>query len=199
MPTADPTSSAKREIATTSALLTGFTEAGLITKPSADNVALAAGQFKQLKVWQGELEKKEKAITGPINEALKQVRALFKPTKERLESLIDSVRNGIDRYNRDAKAVLDAKQERLEEKVDKGTLSERSADIKLARAQAQSNVDVIPTRKHKVVHVTDEAKVPDEYWIIDWPSLRAAALKADKQKKKIPGVVVEEEELVVNR
>lgn len=189
----DVQASAKREIATTSALLSGF-EVALITQVTPTNVATATLQFKQLKGWEKELETKEKGITGPLNEALKQVRDLFRPTKVRLASLVTNVRGALDAYNREVQAELAAKAARLEAKVEAGTLSERSADIKLARAQSASAVDVIPTRKRKVVR-WDEAKVPDEYWVIDEPRLRADVLGGVKVK----GAWIEEEESVVNR
>lgn len=166
----------------------------LVTKPtSATEVATATAQFNQLKSIEKEVKAKETGITSPLNLALKNVRALFTPVKDRLATAISSVRSGLDTYNREAQLELQRQREKLERKVESGKVSESKAGRLMAELGSDLGAGVIPTRKHKVVKVVDEAKVPDRYWFIDEQMIRKDALAG----VKIPGVEVVEEELVV--
>ena len=190
-----PTSTeAEREIQTLSPSL-ALLESHLLSKvEDAGQAAVAIGQFRQLKEMEKQLTAKKKEITSPLNEALKKVRQLFAPLEERLENAISLSRNALDIHNRQVQAELEAKRERLEAKVEAGTVSETKANRLMTKAGTSAGVGIIPTQKRKFVKILDEEKIPRMYFDINVSRIRQTLLEG----KKVPGATLEEEEIVGN-
>lgn len=191
-----PTSVAATEVARTEQFLEGVVKQGLIAKPAnATDAATATSQFGWLKDKEKELKERETAITKPLNDALKGVRALFAPVRDRLAGMITQVKSGLEQYNADVEAALEKQRAKLAHKVEAGALTEGQAKREIVKAATAGGAGVIPTSKHRVVVVIDEAKVPDRYWVLDMVKVRRDALDG----RRIPGVEVREEQRVVNR
>ena len=115
-------------------------------------MALAAGEdLKQVKALAREIEEKRTAITGPINRALKEVNALFKPAQEWLaeaERLLKGALLGFqaeqDRIAREAQAKADEEvrreREKLEQQAAKAELKGKIEKAEGLRDQAQAQI-----------------------------------------------------------
>lgn len=176
----------------------------LVTRSSRDLVlrptttaeaSTAASQFKQLKELEKRIKDEQDKITKPLNEALKNARALFAPFFDRTATLIASVRKGLGEYDAGVQAALDKQRAKLERKVQAGTITEDDAKVAVTRAAVAKGAGVVPTTTHRVVVITKPEVVPDRYWVLDEVLIRKEALAG----RKIPGVEVREEKLVVNR
>ena len=75
----------------------------------------ASSQLTQLKDKLKEVDADEKAITAPINKSLREIRAKYKPVKERLENGITIIRNALNTYKRIEDAKREADRKALEE------------------------------------------------------------------------------------
>ncbi len=144
------------------------------------------GQVKKL------VKEKKEAITKPLNEGLKQVRALFSPIEEQIEAAENLIKGKMLDYSRLLAKIEAEKKPEIEEKVQNGEMNIETAVKKLDKLAEKK--DAIPTRKIKKLSITDREKIPDEYWIIDEVKLRADLLAG----KEIPGAKMVEEEIIVN-
>jgi len=119
-------------------------------KVSSPEMALAAGEdLKQVKALAREIEEKRTAITSPINRALKEINALFKPAQEWLaeaERLLKSALLGFqaeqDRIAQEAQAKADEEarkeRERLEHQAAKAEAKGKIEKAEGFREQAQA-------------------------------------------------------------
>lgn len=166
----------------------------LVTHPkTAADLAVANEQFIQLKDIEKRLLDREREILGPLNEAIRSVRAMFAPLKDRLTKAITDLRFGLAEYNARTTATLEKLDEKLERKVHSGLLTRGQASHELAKAGEKAGTGALATREHKTVVVTDPEKVPDLYWTIDMVHVRKDALAG----RTIPGVEVKVEQIVV--
>jgi len=120
-----------------------------VTSPEA---ALAAGEdLRLVKALARQLEEKRTAITGPINKALKEVNALFKPAQEWLaeaERLLKGALLGFqaeqDRIARELQAKADEEarkeKEKLEQQAEKAEAKGKIEKAGELREQAQAHL-----------------------------------------------------------
>ncbi len=106
----------------------------------------AADDLKAVKALAKQLEQKRTAITGPINQALREVNALFKPAKEWLsqaEQLLKgkllAYQNEQDRIARELQAEADALAKKEQEKLDRRA-AKAEAKGKAEKAEALRRV-----------------------------------------------------------
>jgi colicin import membrane protein len=153
-----------------------ITYAYKVTSPEA---ALAAGEdLKLVKALARQLEEKRTAITGPINKALKEVNALFKPAQEWLaeaERLLKSALLGFqadqNRIAREAQAKADQEarkeREKLEQQAARAEIKGKIEKAEELRDQAQAQVAPIvssaePKLSGIVTRETWKAEVTDK-------------------------------------
>lgn len=169
----------------------------LMTEPTdANEVAIAVGHRALLKDIAKDVKAKKDGIIKPLNESLKRVRELFKPIEEQIEESIASVTNGLAEYNRKAQEELEAKRERLDERIEEGEITEEKASRIFDKASDKIGAAIIPTRSVRQIQIVDESKIPDKYWVLDMVAIRRDAIT---HEIKIPGVAVVIEEQIVNR
>lgn len=140
---------------------------------------------------------KKESITKPLNEALKNVRSLFAPIENILESANDLMRQKMLSYNEKIKRENAVKEAEIVKKVEQGEMTIDKASVKMEKLDAKEAG--VPTRKNKVIEIVDETKVPQKYFKIDMILLRADALAADKLGAIIPGVIVKEVDVIVSK
>lgn len=160
---------------------------------------------KKLGKWiTGEKEK----IVKPMREAMNAARRLFAPLEDQVESAEKKIKTEMIAYQTKKEAEQRKKETSIEKRVESGQLKEETGVRKLGElGEVKSNVQAesgsAAFKKVKAVRVIDKDKVPDEYWIIDMVTVRAAALTASKTQDKlgevIPGVEVYEETQVASR
>lgn len=132
------------------------------------------------------LDAKKKAITTPLNTALKEVRNLFKPVEDAGKSFVadlDSVMIGY--LNKEKEKQL----KRAEKRAAKASSKQEAADILEAAKNDKPAVASVGTVVKEVwaFKVVDQSKIPDEFWVVDTVALRKAVM-ANPEGCKIPGV-----------
>ena len=147
-----------------------------ITTP--ETAVAAAGDLKLIKGLSKELEAKRTAITGPINQALREVNALFKPAKEWLAQAERLLKDKLltysaeqDRIARERQAEADAlarkEREKLERRAAKAEEKGKAEKAEVLRDVAETTaapviesaapkLDGIATRETWKAVVTDE-------------------------------------------
>lgn len=139
-----------------------------------------------------QLQAKKDAIVKPINEALRQIRALFAPVEEKIAKAEGSIKSAILMYNSEIQAKLAAKQAETAKKVEAGEMTITKAAAQVERVAVKTAA--IPTRKVKEIEIVDDAQIPDQYWVLDMVRIRKEAIFGNQQ---IPGVKVVEKEIIV--
>lgn len=144
-----------------------FLENAKKSKVTSSEMAIGAGyDLKEIKKLGKELEQKRTSITGPINKALKEINALFKPAKNWLAEAERIVKGKLlyyqaeqDRIAQEAQRKADdearKKQERLEstaKMADFVGMDDKAEDLR-ERAQSQE-APVIKSAAPKIEGVT---------------------------------------------
>ena len=107
-------------------------EGYIITTPEQ---ALNAGEdLKEIKALKRQLEKKRTAITGPINKALREVNALFRPAKKWLDDAEGFMKSKLLTYQRKQDAIAQEAQRKADEKARK---RREKLEAKAAAARAE--------------------------------------------------------------
>lgn len=149
------------------------------------------GTFKK------DVQAKKDGIVKPLNEALKNAKALFSPIEDYISQAEYKVKSQMLSWNQKVQAELVKKEAEVTKAVEAGVMPIATAGAKIERAQAK--VEAIPTRKVQKLQIVDANLVPKEYWVIDEVLLRSAALLAKQGGREIPGVKIVEEEIIVMR
>lgn len=128
------------------------------------------------------IDEKEKSITKPINDSLKQIRDMFRPYKTQVEDEKARIGAILNTYTREEEAKKKLAEARAVARLEKGTMREETVVRKLALIEAQA-----PDTKGKTTSVLkctliDITKVPAKYLI-----LNEALVKEDFRA----GVIVE--------
>lgn len=168
-----------------------------ITTP--EEFASATNLKAKLKEIGKSITEKKEAITKPLNVALKNARALFAPLEEQFESAENIVGKKLIAWKQAEDARIKEEEAKIAARAEKGTIKMETAERKLEELGEKKTETTIHTdhgqvqfRKIKKVRVTDEAQIPDKYWVIDMVTLRKEALAG----VVIPGAEVYEEETV---
>lgn len=157
-----------------------------------DDQMLAAGDVrKKIKVVGKMIKDKKEAITKPLNDALKQVRELFRPLEdgyEQAESLIASkmleYQKLVDAEKRRIEAEAQKKLDDAARDLEAGKITEKEAEkiekkveTKLEKApEVIKKSDSFHTRTVKKFRIVDEALIPREYLFVDEVKIRRAML-----------------------
>jgi signal transduction protein with GAF and PtsI domain len=141
------------------------------TQDDYDNV-VALG--KKVSAYIKSIDTKEKAITKPINDSLKQIRDLFRPFKETAEAKKSEIKTVLAAFLHEQEQARKREEERIAARVEKGTLKESTAVNKLATLEEQATVTSGTTTSVLRVKLVDIKAVPAEYLILDEAKVKAA-------------------------
>lgn len=133
---------------------------------------------------------KKNGILKPINEAVKNIRALFAPIEEKIEKGDMLVRSKMLEYSAELKKKIDEQNKKLAPQVASGKVTFTEAAKQITKVQEKK--EAIPIKKIKEVIITDRNLIPDDYWIIDVVKLRRDVLAG----LPIPGTKVGEREII---
>ena len=145
-------------------------------------------------------QEKEKMIK-PLREAMSVERGRWAVIEEQVDQAEARLKRAMIDYQDEKMAEQRRKEESIAKRAEAGQLRPETAVKKMEElGEVKNNVQVeagsAAFRKVKQVVVIDKDKVPDQYWIIDMTTLRAAALSESKSTGKlgevIPGVLVQE-------
>lgn len=144
--------------------------ANLATITNDEQLTEATNLLGQVKAFQKEVKAKKAAILDPLKESMAEVKELFKPLEERHAALETVLKPAMLAYHdaKDAAAVKEA--ERIERRLDKGTMKietgmARLAEIDQARSSIQGDSGAAQFRQGaQKVRVLDPFSLPAEYF-----------------------------------
>lgn len=128
-----------------------------------------------------EITKRKEGITKPLNEALKNARALFSPIEDQYENAENIVGKKLIAYKQKVEAENLEKEAKIAERVEKGTMKIETAERKLDEIKTPEKTITtahgqVQFRKIAKIRITNENIIPQRYWIIDQVLLRKDVL-----------------------
>lgn len=143
------------------------------------------------------IKDKKESVTKPLNEALKNARNLFNPIEDQFASAEKILKGKLLAYKREVDEEARRKEEQYAARVERGTMKADTAEQKIAEVDridttTKGDVGRVQVRKVKKVRIADESSLPREYLTPDMVKIRRDALGG----KEIPGVIIEEEEVI---
>lgn len=126
----------------------------------------------------------EKKITKPINDSLKLIREKYKPFKNKVEAVKQEIKDKMELWFKEEEKNKRIEEERINARLEKGTLKESTAVNKLATLEmnkAQTSGGMTSVLKVKLI---DIKQVPAEYLLINESAIKSAF----REGKEISGV-----------
>lgn len=182
---------------------------------SPEAYVLSADRLKAIKGIQRQIEEAEKAITKPMNDALKAARDLFRAPRAAADKAESLIKRAILTYQQEQSRIQAEAQRKADEsarkereklaeqarKAEAAGKTEKAEEIQQrAAAVVAPIVQVSPpkiagmsTREVWKFEVTDAAMVPREYMVVDETRIRKV-VQALKSDCNIPGVRVYKED-----
>ncbi len=160
----------------------------VLSQPTFEQARAKRIEVKGIK---NQVNEKKESITKPLNEALKNVRSLFRPIEDKLKLIDDYLKSQVLTYNSKLIAEKEQREKEAEKKVEKGETIEKATK---GLTKTNEKLEVIKTRKLKKVRIIDESKLPREYLIPDEQKIKAALLSGIK----VEGAELYEETIAVN-
>ena len=159
----------------------------LVIKTQSD-MSVAADLLEGIKRAKEVITNRRKEITQPIMDALKSVKDLFSPLEDALKSADDLVRSQVKMYVTIVEQKAEAKREKIEARLEKGTLRQDTALQMLSEVEAPEKTThgvagKITIRTIQKLEIFDESLLPREYLVPD----RLAITKALYAKVEVAG------------
>lgn len=128
-----------------------------------------------------DIKVKKETITKPLNAALKAAREMFAPVEAMFANADATVGRKLLDYKRKIDEENRKKESQIAARVEKGTMRLDTAEKKLEQLpqiQKTTHTDAgaVQFRVIKKVRIIDEAKIPDQYWVLDMVAVRRDAL-----------------------
>lgn len=146
-----------------------------------------------------QLEEDKQKITKPINDALKEIRARYKPLENKLEDIILNIRKSMTSYQTEQMRLQKIEEEKIANRVAKGTLKAETGIRKLE--ELPQTADKISTQSGKIsfktvkkFEVIDITLIPHKYLIVNDTAIRDAM----KAGIELPGCKYFEEQVPIN-
>lgn len=170
-----------------------------VTITTQEEYAGAIDLVSKLKDAGSKIKNLKESITKPLNEGLRNARALFAPIEEQFENAERIVKTKLLDYKRKVDEEARAAEAKIAARVEKGTLKLETAEKKIDAIErventTQGKVGAIQIRVTKKVRITDANALPREYLVPNDVLIRKDALSG----KVIPGVEVYSEESIAS-
>lgn len=141
------------------------------------------------------IEAREEAIIAPIKVALENAKAEFKPRKDKLKAMIDSLKQRVLEYKQNAKAKADAEAAKIEKKLESGKISEKTAikkqqEIVVPEKTTHTEAGKMVLKKRKVLKIINPDLIPRQFLDVNETKVKNA-LKAGIE---VAGAILEEVE-----
>lgn len=126
----------------TKTLIEGITSLGkMVAVKSDDDLREATSILGSVKANAKELKVKKSAALTPLKESIKEINSWFKPAEDHLASMESGIKDAMLTYHNEKEAAARKEAERIERRLDKGTMKVETGIAKLAGIdQADSNV-----------------------------------------------------------
>lgn len=166
-------------------------EAKTLAITSKDEMVKATTVLSNINKYVDSVKEQKDKLTKPINEALKNIKTMFKPLEESYEEAITIIRSKMTKYQTEETARVREEEAKIAARVKegKGNLTIETAVSKIANIErpdvsvevGSGTVQFVATKKFEIVN---KSKIPLEYMIPDEVSIR----KAMKEGKELPGI-----------
>lgn len=159
------------------------------SQPTLDQAKTSLAQVKEIKKI---ITEKKDSVVKPLNEALKNTRALFKPIEDKVDIIETYLKGEILKYNTKLLQEQRKREEEAQSKIEAGaTFEEATKSVE----RIEKKIDAIPTRKIKRLKITDASKIERQFLIPDEQAIKEALIAGIK----VSGCELVEEEIIVNR
>lgn len=159
------------------------------SQPTLDQAKTSLTQVKEIKKI---VQEKKDSVVKPLNEALKNTRALFKPIEDKVDVIETYLKGEVLRYNTKLLQEQRKREEEAQAKIEAGaTFEEATKSVE----RIEKKIDAIPTRKIKKLKIIDASKIERQFLIPDEQAIKEALLAGIK----VSGCELVEEEIIVNR
>lgn len=130
------------------------------------------------------VDKKEKAITKPINDSLKSIRDLFRPFKTQVKSVEDELKARREAFIKAEDAKKAKTEDQILGRVERGTMKEETAVAKLADIEQSAPETRGGMTSVLCVKILDIRAIPEEYLTVNETAIKAA----HREGQVVPGV-----------
>jgi len=167
------------------------------SQPTFDKAKDKLGEIKEIKKI---VNDKKESITKPLNEALKNVRGLFKPIEDKIDVIENYLKTEVLKYNQKLLAEQRKREEDANKKIEEEQAKGKSLDEinidKIAKplTNITQKVEAIKTRKIKKLRIINEQLIPREYLTPNEVAIKEALLNGIK----VDGCEIFEEEIAIN-
>jgi len=159
------------------------------SQPTLDQAKTSLAQVKEIKKI---VQEKKDSVVKPLNEALKNTRALFKPIEDKVDVIETYLKGEVLRYNTKLLQEQRKREEEAQAKIEAGaTFEEATKSVE----RIEKKIDAIPTRKIKRLKIIDASKIERQFLVPDEQAIKEALLAGIK----VSGCELVEEEIIVNR
>ena len=175
-------------------------QATAVAIESQEGYENAIDLVSKLKETGSEIKKKKESVTKPLNEALRNVRDMFRPLETQFENAERIIKNKLLDYKRKKDEEARAEEAKVAARVAKGTMKLETAEKKMDSIERVENttrgqVGQVQIKKIRKVRITNQDEVPRKYLVPDMVLIRQDALGGIV----IPGVEIYEEETIAAR
>lgn len=167
---------------------------------SKQDMARSVELLSRCNVYLDKLVADREKLTAPLNAALKEIRARYKPTVDKLESVIAEMRKEQSAYQTALVAKQKAEEKAIADKLASGqikkieTALKKMDKVEKASAEVVAESGSVSFRTDKVLKVWDHTLIPLEYYDLNEQRL----LKDLKAGKEVSGAGLEEVQTPVN-
>ena len=159
------------------------------SQPTLDQAKISLAQVKEIKKI---VQEKKDSVVKPLNEALKNTRALFKPIEDKVDIIETYLKGEVLRYNTKLLQEQRKREEEAQAKIEAGaTFEEATKSVE----RIEKKIDAIPTRKIKRLKIIDASKIERQFLVPDEQAIKEALIAGIK----VSGCELVEEEIIVNR
>lgn len=170
------------------------TKVSLFTITSQEDMKTAVTMLSSMNLYRDSVEAKKTLLTKPLNEALKNARAMFRPIEEVYTEAIELLRSKMSSFQTEQVRIKQEAEQAIVSRVKegKGNLSIEKAVEKISalppvEKEVSTEQGAVQFRETKTLKITDESLIPREYLIVDTVKL----LKDLKEGKTIAGAEIE--------
>ena len=159
------------------------------SQPTLDQAKISLTQVKEIKKI---VQEKKDSVVKPLNEALKNTRALFRPIEDKVDIIETYLKGEVLRYNTKLLQEQRKREEDAQAKIEAGATFEEATKLV---ANTEKKIYAIPTRKIKRLKITDASKIERQFLVPNEQAIKEALLAGIK----VSGCELVEEEIIVNR
>ena len=175
------------------------THAQSLVIDSPANLKIAVAALSKLNSYLDRVVEDREKITVPMNAALKEVRAKYKPIESTLETAIELIRGKMSSFQTELMQLQKKREAEIAAKIEAGTINLETAVAKLDAIEApaqgvRTDAGLVNFKTVKRLKITSVEQIPDEYWVVD----ESAVLEALKKGYIIPGAQIEEVQVPIN-